>query len=825
MIEVLPNYSRLFLQLLSQGIGPMPGQLPDDSISASTGGSFAGVIFFFFLLLLCIGAVGVYLYIQYLKKEDRAIKTKSGVLLEVRVPSTNEWEIGVAERMFANLYGIGGLGKGIIGKHITVSNCVSFEIVGLPGEIRFYVYTPKKFVDLVEKQILGAYQDADISVVEEYNIFAKNCEVAYTSLELTDAEYYPLKVAEDFKGDPLAGLLSVVSKMGENEGMLIQIVISPAGSGWQKRGSKFVRSVEANNADPEKKKMKVSQEQLQSITKKTSKIGFHTSIRIVASAPEKEIAEMHVDNAVGAFEQFSNPGINDFKKKDASKNSQEEFMHNVIYRRMPLKLKTVLNIEELAALYHFPSKEITIPYINWLRSKVAPVANWVSEDTKSEDTIWIGENVYRSKRRKICFKRDDRRRHTYILGQTGSGKSRLMLRMIVQDIYNGEGVCFIDPHGETAELILERIPPERAEDVIYFNLGDFERPFGLNFLEFHSEQHKHIIVNAFIDMLIKMFDPHNQGYVGPAYQQAIRNAMLTAMSREGSTLIEVVRMLTDEKWVMEEWLPYVEDELVRRYWTDQVAKTDQKTKSESLGYFVSKFDKFVTNLATRNVLGQSKSSFDIRKVMDEGKILIVNLSKGNIGDENMKLMGLLLIQKILGAALSRGDVPESQRKDFFLYVDEFQNFTTDEFQTILSEARKYRLNLTVGNQYIGQMTDEIKNAVFGNVGTLLIGRTGVDDAKFLEHHFEPTFNSLDIIGQPNFNFYVKLLCKGEYPSPFSMETGEYPFWPTSSFKMAKYPKLTPIIVNMSRMKYGRDAKIVAEEISQRGDFKSSESDD
>ena len=821
MLNILPSYSYWLLKLLGQGIGPMPEQYPDNALASGNGFS---IVFFLLFLLFSILGVGVYLYVDKLKKEDRELKTKSGALLEVRVPSTNEWETGVAERMFANLYGIGGIGKGL-SKYVTVRNCISFEIVGLPGEIRFYIYTPKKFIDLVEKQVLGAYQDADISVVEEYNIFAKDCKVAYASLELTDAEYYPLKTAEDFKGDPLANILSVVSKMGTNEGMVVQIVVAPAGSDWQKRGSKFVRSVEANNADPEKKKIKVSQEQLQGISKKTSKIGFLTSIRIVASAPEKEIAEMHVENAVGAFEQFSNPGINDFKKKDVSKSSQEEFMMNVIYRRMPLRVKTVLNVEELATMYHFPSKEIRLPYIHWLLSKVAPVSNAVSQDTASKDTIWIGENVYRSNRRKVCFERDDRRRHTYVLGQTGSGKSRLMLRMIIQDIYNGDGACFIDPHGETAELILDRIPPERAEDVIYFNMGDDERPFGLNILEFYDEQHKHRIVNSFIDMLIKMFDPNNQGFVGAVYQQSVRNAMLTAMSKPGSTLIEVVRMLTDEKWVMEEWLPYIKDDLVRRYWTDQVAKTDQKTKSESLGYFVSKFDKFVTNLSIRNVLGQSKSSFDLRKIMDEGKILIVNLSKGRIGDENMRLMGLLLIQKILAAALSRGDIAESQRKDFFLYVDEFQNFTTDEFQTILSEARKYRLNLTVGNQYIGQMTEEIKNAVFGNVGTLLIGRTGVDDAQFLGHHFEPTFDANDIVGQPNFNFYVKLLCHGEYYSPFSMETAEYPFDPKGSFSMAQYPKLRPIIENMSRMRYGRDVNIVSEEISRRGDFKRSDGDE
>ncbi len=264
--EILPNYSELFLKLLIQGIGPSP--FPDDSVPTSTGIPFGLIALIFLFLLVCALAVGAYFYAQFLKKEDRDTKTKSGVLLEVRVPSTNEWEIGIAERMFSNLYGIGGLGKGLK-KYVTVNNCVSFEIVGLPGEIRFYVYTPKKFVDLVEKQILGAYQDADISVVKEYNIFAENCKVAYTSLELTDAEYYPLKMAEDFEGDPLGNLLSAVGKMGENEGMLIQVVVAPAGSDWQKRGSKFVRSVEANNADPEKKKMQVSQEQLQAIGKKT----------------------------------------------------------------------------------------------------------------------------------------------------------------------------------------------------------------------------------------------------------------------------------------------------------------------------------------------------------------------------------------------------------------------------------------------------------------------------------------------------------------------------------------------------------------------------
>ncbi len=779
--------------------------------------SFVHILIFFLIFSFVLG---IYVFVIYLKKRDREEKTKEGVVLEVKVPSVNEWEIGVAERMFANLHSISGLGKGV-GKYLTVNNSVSFEIVGLPGEVRFFVYTPKKYVSLVEEQILGAYQDANIDVVEEYNIFADNCSVAFTTLELSSAEYYSIKVAEDFEGDPLGGVLSAFSKIGEKEGLLLQVVVSPADDGWKKKGEKFVNSVESNNQDPEKKKINVPQEKLQSISKKTSKVGFNTSIRVVSSAPTKEVAHMHLENVVGAFEQFSNPGLNSFKKKEVPKYLEEEFMYNVVYRRMPLKCKTVLNVEELAAVFHFPNKDIRVPNINWLLAKDAPVANWVSSEVNSKDTIWVGDNIFRGSRRKVCFKKEDRLRHTYILGQTGTGKSWLEARMVVQDIYNGDGVALIDPHGSLAEQVLESIPPERSEDVIYFNVADEKRPFGLNILDFYSEQHKHMIVNSFIDLLIAMFDPHNQGYVGANYQQSIRNAMLTAMSRKGSTLIEVVRMLTDERWVMEEWLQYVEDPLVKRYWTDQVAKTDQKLKSEQMGYFVSKFDKFVTNLTMRNILGQSESSFDCRKVMDEGKILIVNLSKGMIGDENMRLIGLLLVQKFVAAALSRQDIPEDERRPFFLYVDEFQNFTTNEFQSILSEARKYKLGLTVANQYIAQMPEEMRNAIFGNVGSLFIGRTGAEDAEYLAQQFEPVFNSTDIVNQSNIHYYVKLLCDGKYPPPFSLDPSFHPFG-GSEFVLPAYPDLAKTIKEMSSSRYGRDVNVVKEEIDRRSNLSPSD---
>ncbi len=813
-------------------IGPMPNnsqqeiiiadprEYPKDSYDEfnNSGITIPWGWIFFFLFFIGLVALAFFKVRSKLLKKDRDDKAKEWVLYEVRVPRGNETEIGVAEKMFANLVGIGGKGKGVA-ERFTVNNSISFEIMAVPGEIKFFVYTPLNLADLVEKQILGSYQDAEVKKVDDYNIFNKDSKVAFTRLELDDETYCPIKVFDDFTGDPLANVLSTLSKMSDNEGAMVQIVISPSDSKWQKNGSSFVKKVENNNQDPEKKKINVSQEKLQGISKKVSKNGFKVDIRIVTNAPDESLAKMHLDNIIGAFDQFSNPGINRFKKVAVKgKEKEREFMLDVIYRRTSLESGSILNVEELATLYHFPNKEITTPNINWLLAREIPADNTISSNIKSKDTIWVGNNVFRDKTKAICFQREDRRRHSYILGQTGSGKSWLMTRMIVQDIYNGDGVCFIDPHGQTAEMILERIPPERVEDVIYFNAADFERPFGLNIMEYYNEQHMHQIVNSFIALLIRLFDPHNQGYVGPMMQQAVRNSMLTAMSEKGSTLIEVVRILQDEKWVQEKWLPLVKDELVRRYWIDQVAKTDQKTKSESLGYFISKFDKFTTNLAIRNVIGQSESSFDFREVMDNGKILIVNLGKGLLGEENMSFLGLLLVQKMLAAALSRENVAEDKRRDFFFYADEFQNFATDEFTSILSEARKYKLNLTLAHQYIGQLPENIKGAVFGNVGSLFVGRCGSEDANFLEPQFESYVKATDLINQGTAHYYVKMLNEGSYPGPFSLDARYGPKFPESGFDMKANPEVARIIKEMSRLKYGRDVNIVNMDINRRSDL-------
>jgi hypothetical protein len=401
-------------------------------------------------------------------------------------------------------------------------------------------------------------------------------------------------------------------------------------------------------------------------------------------------------------------------------------------------------------------------------------------------------------------------RHVYVIGKTGTGKSELLKSLILQDIRAGKGVCFMDPHGDAIEDILKLIPPERAEDVIYFNPSDTERPLGLNLLEAKTEDEKHFAATAVINMMYKLFDPYKTGIVGPRFEHAVRNAMLTAMYEPGSTFVEIMRILTDARFV-QEILPKVTDPIIRRYWTDQIAQTSDFHKSEVLDYITSKFGRFVTNKLIRNIIGQSQSSFDLRRVMDEGKILLINLAKGSLGEENSNFLGLILVPRVLMAAMSRVDVDMDKRRDFYFYVDEFQNFATPDFAVILSEARKYRLGLCVANQFIGQVEEEVKNAVFGNVGTIVAYRVGVSDANYLAHEFTPVFGEDDLLNVERYHAFIKTIVNNEPVPPFSLDTTK----DLSKIKAMESPRVAEIIKEMSRLKYGRDEKLVEAEIARR----------
>ena len=751
-------------------------------------------------------SVLVYLVIIYLRLKRREQISLEMVTLQVKMPKDNEIKIDVAEQMFASF---SSLKKSGWFSAFDLDDVLAFEIIGKKADIKFYVSTPNRIIDLVEKTIYSYYPSADIKKVDEPNIFSEEGKVSFGALVTKDYPYMPLKLFKDLPSDSLSPITSALSKMGDDEGAMVQILIRPAESKWKKLGKSYVSSTKKSEANPEKATFKTDPKVLDKIDEKSAKSGFQTCIRFVVSAKTKEAADVHLKNIKTAFTQF-NSDLNSFKGPRIL--FKGGFMINFIYKFFPVfefpfsKSISILSADELATIYHFPNKTVETPHIQWLKAKTGPVPAEVPQS----DGTYLGQGYYRGIKRPVDISLEDRRRHVYIIGKTGVGKSVLLQDMAIQDINSGQGVCVIDPHGDLIDDIVKYIPPNRAEDVIYFDPSDGERPMGLNLLEANTEEQKHFMTTAIINLMYKLYDPQRTGIIGPRFEHAVRNAMLTVMSEQGSTFVEVVRILTDPKYV-QEMLPKVQDPIVRRYWTDQIAQTSDFHKSEVLDYIVSKFGRFVTNKTMRNIIGQSKSAFDFRKCMDEGKILLINLSKGKLGEENSSFLGLVLIPKILVAAMSRQEIPEPDRRDFFLYVDEFQNFATPDFATILSEARKYHLNLTVANQFIGQMDEEVKNAVFGNVGTLISFRVGVTDASYLQREYQPVFSESDLINVERFHAYMKTIVDNEPVPPFSVDMTK----DIKKLKSQANVKISQAVIQLSRLKYGRPRELVEAEISQR----------
>jgi len=775
-------------------------------VTGSTGFDFVSLIVLMvagLAVILVILGIGLFLkkyLVGFIKHRNREKNSLQFVLLQIKVPRGNEIKIDAAEQLFATFASLRKSG-GML-SIFKVQPHLSFEIVATHESIKFFVSVNKSHQDLLEKQIHGAYPDAEIKEVPEYNIFSETAQTAYAQLKLKEADFFPIKTFRDLPTDPLSSLTSALAKMQPGEGAAVQLLISPAGSSWKDRGKKYLKK-EKEPGDEKNPKPPPDAKALEAIEGKIARSGFDTVIRIVTSSSSEEAAKAHLTNIKSAFEQFSGP-YNQFT--GAKVISEKGFLTDFIYRYLArFSNGSVLTPDELASIFHFPNKSIETPYITWLSSKRAPAPEKIPTSG-----LYLGRSTFRGVDRPVYVSEDDRRRHMYIIGRTGTGKSELLKSMMLQDILAGKGLCFIDPHGDAAEEMLELIPPHRAEDVIYFDPSDMVRPFGLNMLEAHSEQQKHFVVASIIGLMYKLFDPNKTGIIGPRFEHGVRNAMLTAMSRQGATFVEVMRIMTDADFVRE-LLPGVTDPVVRRYWTDQIAQTTDFHKSEVLDYTVSKFGRFVTNKMMRNIIGQSQSSFDLRKVMDEGKILIMNLSKGKIGEENSNFLGLILVPKILAAAMSRTDVPMEQRRDFYLYVDEFQNFATETFADILSEARKYRLNLTVANQFIGQIGEDLKNAVFGNVGTVVAFRVGVTDANYLQHEFTPTFSEQDLVNIESPHAYIKTIVSGEPVIPFSLDTTK----DLAKWKAMLNPQIGQAIRELSRLKFGRDNVQVEAEIGQR----------
>lgn len=766
-------------------------------------------------LIILLGIIYLTLSIiaSSIKRKHSAVDDYKLTFLQIKLPPDNEIEIKAAEHMFSNLM---GFKKSYWKSMFSEQYRISFEIVAKNTGIGFYIVAPDEIAPMIEKQVNAAYPSAEIDIVNPQEIWDRGEITRVMDLKLKGATYYPIKVYEEMKNDSLSSITNTMSKLAEDEVLAVQYVIQSASDGWRYAGRRFINSIKERANNPEKKS-NIDTSFLEGIEKKTAHPGFYTKVRVIAIAKDKYTAEAYLQNMFSSFEQFTDINYNRFIKRKFLSNNKlvDDFIfrkirirdYNIPIVQIPIYNNcSVLNTVELATIFHFPNKNIETPNIEWLgaRRSSAPV-NIPTEG------IYLGKSKFRGVDREIHMKEKDRTRHFYIVGQTGTGKSQFMLSMALQDIQNGEGVAIIDPHGTDIDELLEKIPENRIDDVILFDAADTEMPIGLNMLEAKNEEEKHMVINAFIALLYKLYDPNRQGIMGPQLERAIRNVMLTAMVDPQSTMVDVMRLLIDEEY-SKKFIDKIEDPLVKRYWTDEVAKTSANRKGETLGYFVSKFDRFITESTMRNILGQSKTGLDLDKIMAEKKILLVDLAKGKIGEENSSFLGLLLIPRILSAALARHKLI-AEGKDFpnfFLYVDEFQNFATPDFATILSEARKYKLNLTVAHQFIAQLDDKIKDAVFGNVGTMSVFRVGPDDAKFLEQQFTPKFTEKDLLGNPIGNCYVKLLVDGHPTAPFSMAIDWDKITATKRSK-----EVAQRIRDNSRMKYGTPASEVDALVKER----------
>lgn len=703
--------------------------------------------------------------------------------------------ISVAEQFFSSL---GNLYEGSFEKKLyNLQNQISLEIIAFEGRTAFFCVCPKEIEEIVERQINSYWPTAKIQKGPVPNIFQSGKgAMASAELGLQKKFILPIRTYRYLESDTINALTNSFSKLGSNAGAVIQVIISPTNDNWQRNagitakkiqegksfysdkwyvkilhfifevfsgifhgGSQDKKMVGSKSSESEFVRLTPIQEQtLKLLQEKASKTGLVTAIRIVTTAPTHQEAKMNLKSITTAFGQFSAPDSNGFKVKEGSGSTIRDY----ILRRIT-KNKFILNTEELASVFHFPGGFVETPNIKWLLAKEMPPPT----NLPVEGTV-LGESIYRGEKKQVRIKTDDRRRHIFMIGKTGVGKTTLFSNCFEQDIKEGRGGCFIDPLGDAIEDLLGKLPPERLKDVILFDPSDVEFPLGLNLLEWQTKDQRDFLIQEAIQIFYKLFDPTQMGIVGPQWEHWFRNAALTVMNQPGGgTMIDIPRIFTDDAF-RTRLITYVTDPIVKAFWTQQLAKTADFHKSEMYNYFISKFGRFMTNDLMRNIIGQKKSSFDFRKIMDEGKILLINLSKGKIGEVNSSLLGMILVSKIQMAAFSRADISEESRRDFYLYVDEFQNFTTDSFASILSEARKYRLNLAITNQYIAQLAEKIRDAVIGNVGTMICYRIGAADAEFMMKEF-PGATIDDLTNLDKFNTYTKLLIDGTPSKPFSMK--------------------------------------------------------
>ena len=764
----------------------------------------------FWIPVVCI--LAFLTYRNYRKLNKLKVLNVDSVLLMLEIPRENDKKELAAEQLFASLHGI-LRDKQELKNSGGVQEHLSFEIVSTAGQIRFYVWVPKVLQAFVEGQIYSQYPTVQIyKMNEDYVDNRTNYPVNYSAeLGLIDNEALPIKTFDNFEVDPLAGITGTLAKLNpdHSEEMWIQILARPIGDNWHKSTTdKWIQRVKSGKkailsgtgidwiwlvevlgalfrppagGTNSEVKIELSERDKTRISKaeeKATKLGYEVKIRLAYLGQNQTDARLNMQALVGTFKQYNSTNLNGFKQIGNSFNSEDLDAYKM---RQFSNHGFILNIAELASVYHLPHTSVETPNIVWATSKTAePPAKLpilTGETSNDENISAFGLTNFRGINHQFGLLRRDRSRHVYIIGQTGAGKSGLLELMALSDVFYNQGYCIIDPHGDFAIDNLRFVPESRVKDVVYFNPADTAFPVAFNPLEVSDPAKKPIICSEVIGVLKRMFGDS----WGPRLEHILRYTLLALLDRPSTTLLDISRLLTDKDF-RKETLEYCKDVTVLQFWKHEFGQWNEKQVNESIAPVLNKVGAFTANPIIRNIIGQPKSSFDIRKIMDEGKILVVNLSKGLIGEDNAAILGAFLVTKVQLAAMSRSDIPDvMNRRPFYLYVDEFQNFATDSFAVILSEARKYGLNLTVANQYVAQMTDSVRDAVFGNVGTTISFRVSPEDAPVLVKQFEPTFDESDIIQLNNRHFVISMIINGEKVPAFSATTLSIPNTPKDNF--------------------------------------------
>jgi len=715
---------------------------------------------------------------------------------------------------------------------------VSLEYVAHKEEIYFYIALPRSRKLLMEKQIIGFYPDSVIEETPEINIFEGKKSVRGEIMKLKKPYEFPLRTYQKLESDGMNAILSALSKLSEDESAVIQVLMRPVDDDWQDRIKKKIRKAEKHSGhfgfdwnplswigslidifarSPEdslkhEEKPKDDEEPIDDeglMKEKVKKTWYSTVIRIIVTGNDEQKTDVELQNILSAFSQFASPAYN--KLKPVKRKSLSLLVQHYIFRQFAWWQRIpILNIEELATLFHFPhSKYNKQPEIRWQRFKLVKAPTNVPKEG-----LYIWENVFRGERREIYIKNEDRFRHFYVIGQTGTGKSSILSTMARQDVRSGKGLAILDPHGDLAKELVWYIPKTRADDVVFFDPGDLSRPMGLNMLEAANDDEKQTVVADATNIMIKLF---GNEIFGPRIQDYFRNGCLTLMDYpQGWAITDIVRLFTDENFQRERRTT-LKNPVVKAWWDYTYAKMGDREKWEIIPYFAAKFGQFITNTMMRNIVGQTKSAFDVGDIMNNEKLLLVSLSKGIIGDLNSNLLGLVLVSKIQIAAMRRQNMAKEERKDFFLYIDEFQNYITDSIESILSEARKYRLGLVIAHQYLGQLQKSdaltksqlnLKDAIFGNVGTVMSYKIGPEDAEMMAKQFAPVYSDQDFVNMDKFKAAIRLSVDNQPTPGFSVA-------PPNPFAEMPDAVLGNALKELSRLKYGREREFVEKEIIYR----------